>query len=86
MDFEPADVECYSGYKVNERPVAFIHAGRRRAVIAIVDRWYEGGRESGRPAMDYFKVTTDTGKEFILRYNSLFDAWAVKPAAGHHTR
>jgi hypothetical protein len=86
MEFEPADVECYSGYKVNERPVAFIHAGRRRAVIEIIDRWYEGGCDPGRPAMDYFKVTTDTGENFILRYNALFNAWAAKVVATHGAR
>jgi hypothetical protein len=77
MDFEVIKVECYSGYKVNERPVAFTYKGKRWEVDDIIDRWYEGNIESGQPAMDYFKVRTTEGKEFLLRYNSLFDAWAV---------
>jgi hypothetical protein len=42
-------VECYSGYKANERPAAFTMQTRRREVAGIVDRWYEGGLEPGHP-------------------------------------
>jgi len=28
MDYEQIQVECCSGYKVNERPVAFTYQGR----------------------------------------------------------
>ena len=78
MNYEQILVECYSGYKVNERPVAFTHCGRRFEVIEILDRWYEGGIDAGRPAIDYFKVRTSDGQVFILRYLSLFDAWSVQ--------
>ena len=53
-----------------------MHGGRRLAV-EVVDRWHEGGTEPGRPALDYFKVRAEEGHEYILRYNSVFDAWAV---------
>jgi hypothetical protein len=77
MDFEQITVECYSGYKVNERPIAFIYRDRKWRVVEIIDRWYEGGTESGRPALDYFKVRTEAGDIYILRYNSLFDSWSL---------
>lgn len=77
MDFDTIEVECYSGYRVNERPLAFTWQGKRRVVKEITDRWYEGGRSATDPALDYFKVVTEEEEEFILRYNSLFDAWAV---------
>jgi hypothetical protein len=112
MIFDTIQVECYSGYRANERPLAFTWQGKRRKVKEIVDRWYEGGRSAKEPSLDrgrarkprleggvkgrninklfltgkprpvggelhYFKVVTDEGDEFILRYNSLFDAWAV---------
>lgn len=77
MKFEVIKVECYSGYKINERPVAFTYQGQRWHIDDIIDRWYEGGIEPGQPAMDYFKVRTENGREFLLRYNYLFDAWAV---------
>ncbi len=77
MDFEQITVECYSGYKANERPIAFNYRDRRCRVAEIIDRWYEGGMEPGRPALDYFKVRTEAGDVYILRYNSLFDAWSL---------
>jgi len=77
MTFEQIHVECYSGYKANEHPVAFIFQDRRWEVAEIVDRWYEGSSEAGRPALDYFKVRTREGKTFLLRYNALFDVWAI---------
>lgn len=70
-------VECYSGYKANERPVAFTFQKRRWEVAEILDRWYEGGLEPGQPQVDYFKVRTDEGSVFLLRYVSLFDAWSI---------
>ena len=76
--YERIQVECYSGYKANERPVAFTYQRRRREVEEIVDRWYEGGVDPGRPATDYFKVKTTDGDILILRYLSLFDAWSIR--------
>ena len=49
--YERIHVECYSGHKANERPVAFIYEGRRREVEEIVDRWYEGGVDPGWTAI-----------------------------------
>jgi len=77
MDYEQIQVEYYSGYKANERPVAFTYQGRRREVSEIVDRWYEGDPDSGRPVIDYFKVRTADGKTYLLRYLSAFDAWSI---------
>ncbi len=70
-------VECYSGYKANERPVAFTFQERRWEVAEILDRWYEGGLEPGQPQVDYFKIRTVEGSVFLLRYLSLFDAWSI---------
>ncbi len=77
--FEKVVVECYSGYNLNEKPVAFTFQGRRQEIEEIIDRWYEGEIESTRPATDYFKVRTISNQLFILRYLSLFDAWSIKP-------
>ena len=66
--YERIHVECYSGHKANERPVAFIYEGRRREVEEIVDRWYEGGVDPGWTAI-FLR---------ILRYLSLFDAWSIR--------
>jgi hypothetical protein len=75
--YERINVECYSGYKANERPMAFIYQDRRREIEEVIDRWHEGGKDPRRPAVDYFKVRTCGGKVFILRYLALFDSWSI---------
>jgi hypothetical protein len=78
MPYERVEVECYSGYRADERPVAFTLDGQRWEVREVVDRWYEGGLSPGRPVLNYFKVLTTEGRVFLLRYNSLFNAWSVR--------
>jgi hypothetical protein len=78
MNYEQIQVECYSGYKANERPIAFTYHGRRLEISEIIDRWYEGGVKPDQPVIDYFKVRTSEGQVFLLRYLSLFDAWSVR--------
>ncbi len=45
-EFKEISVECYSGFKANERPIAFTCEGERREILEITDRWYEGGLDS----------------------------------------
>lgn len=77
MILKRVDVECYGGYKGHERPTAFTFRRCRREVTEIIDRWYEGTPAAGGPSLDYFKVRTPEGGIFLLRYNALFDAWAI---------
>ncbi len=76
---ERIEVECYSGYRVNERPLAFTFRGQRFEVEEVMDRWYEGGTPGtpGRPELLTFKVRTREGQLYLLRYNSLFDTWSA---------
>jgi len=41
--FKPVTVECHSGYKANEWPVAFIFQGERREISEILDRFFLEG-------------------------------------------
>jgi hypothetical protein len=77
MDYERIQVECYSGYKINERPMAFTYQGHRWEIQGIVDRWHEGDIDATRSEVSYFKVKTTEGRIFILRYLSLFDSWSI---------
>jgi hypothetical protein len=83
MPYEQISVECYSGYKADERPVAFTFQGQRREIAEIIDRWYEGGLETECPAANYFKVKTTEGNVFLLRYLSHFDAWSIRTQRKH---
>lgn len=78
MDYQEIQVECYSGFKVHERPVAFIYQGERLEIQDIIDRWYEGGLDSSRPPVDYFKVRASDGKIYFLRYQSALDEWSLR--------
>jgi hypothetical protein len=71
-------VECCSGFKANERPIAFTYQEERREIQEIVDRWYEGGLDSSRPVINYFKVKAADGKVYLLRYQSELDAWSLR--------
>jgi hypothetical protein len=77
MQFEQIDVTTHSGFKADERPVAFIWQGRQYRIQDIIDRWYEGGMKAGSPALNYFKILADNGSQYIIRHNALFDAWAI---------
>jgi hypothetical protein len=77
VDYERIQVECYSGYKLNERPRSFIYQGQRYEIQEIINRWYEGGIDSTRPEESYFKARTNEGRIFILRYLFLFDSWSI---------
>ena len=78
LDYQEIQVECYSGFKAHERPVAFIYQGERLDIQDIIDRWYEGGLDSSRPIVDYFKVKTSDGKIYFLRYQSALDEWSLR--------
>lgn len=77
-EYQEIQVECSSGFKANERPVAFTYQDERRDIQEIVDRWYEGDTDSNRPIIDYFKVKTAEGKVCLLRYQSDLDAWSLR--------
>ena len=76
-NYKEIEVECYSGFKANERPIAFTYQGERREIQEIVDRWYEGGLDSSRHVINYFKVNAADGKVYLLRYQSELDAWSL---------
>ncbi len=63
-------VECYSGYRANERPVRFSWKDKTYNVINIIDRWY--GIEH-----DYFKVLADDGRVYLIRWNRYEDFWSL---------
>jgi len=78
MIFELIEVEGYSGFRANERPIAFNYLNRRWEVKEIIDRWYEGCIKAGGPTFAYFKVRTCDDETFLLRYNARFKTWALK--------
>jgi len=73
-------VECYSGYKAQERPVIFRIDGHEYRVEEVLDQWYG-------PADAYFKVRAHDGNLYILRRrtcvpHSDWDLVSFRKAAG----
>ena len=63
-------VECYSGYKADERPVRLRLNDGTREVVAIEDRWYS-------PGATYFRVLVDDGDRYLLRHEEAQGVWTL---------
>src|SRR6267378_3940622 len=63
-------VECYSGYKADERPLRLNLTNGRREIVAIEDRWYS-------PGATYFRVRLDDGDRYVLRHEEAQDVWSI---------
>ncbi|MGE5568948.1 MAG: hypothetical protein ACM3S5_07930 [Rhodospirillales bacterium] len=59
-------VECYAGYKADERPLRFYLGQREYRVVEVVDQWYS-------PGATYCSVRAEDGNLYVLRH-------AVDPA------
>ncbi|RQW76916.1 MAG: hypothetical protein EHM51_02700 [Geobacter sp.] len=70
MNMEKLDVQTYSGFKADERPVSFSLGERSLQVREIVDRWYDVDH-------NYYKVLADDGKSYLLRHDLNADAWEL---------
>ena len=63
-------VECYSGYKSDERPQRFTLRGRDFVVDEVDDQWYS-------PAAMYFRVRATDGNFYVLRHDEVQDSWTL---------
>lgn len=64
-------VECYAGYKGEERPVRVEIGEQMTEVAAVEDRWYS-------PGATYFRVLLDTGEHYVLRHDDAQDLWTLE--------
>ncbi len=64
-------VQCYSGYKSEEKIVSFILDDKKFMVEKNIDRWRG-------PEFEYFKVLADDGKVYLLRHDERTDEWALE--------
>lgn len=66
-------VECYAGYKADERPLRFRFRekdSRTFEVVEVIDQWYGVGYRC-------FKVLADDGNTYILHHNEMSDEWVL---------
>jgi len=64
-------VECYSGYKGDERPVRLEIGEQMLDVAEVEDRWYS-------PGATYFRVLLANGERYVLRREDAQDVWTLE--------
>ena len=64
-------VECYAGFRADERPLRFTLRGRVFEVAEVEDRWYS-------PGAIYFRIRADDGNFYIVRHDEGRDAWTLE--------
>ena len=64
------EVEAYSGYKANERPLRFRLGSRWYEVREVLDRWYS-------PEAVWFKLVAGDGNIYILRLDETTQEWSL---------
>ena len=63
-------VECYAGYKADQRPLRFVLGENVFTVVNIEDQWYS-------PSATYFRIRANDGNFYILRHDENEDIWTL---------
>jgi hypothetical protein len=63
-------VECYAGYKGDERPLRLYLGEKAIDVMEVEDRWYS-------PGATFFRVKVSSGDRYVLRHQEAQDAWSL---------
>lgn len=63
-------VECYAGYRTDERPLRFVLQGYEYAVTDLDGQWYS-------PGAKYFRVRANDGNFYVLRHDEGQDHWSL---------
>jgi hypothetical protein len=64
-------VECYSGYKADERPLRFLLGEKTYEVTEVCDSWYS-------PGVKWFRVLASDGNIYVLRHDEGRDLWTLE--------
>ena len=71
-------VECYAGYRADQRPQRFQLRERLFEVAQVDDQWYS-------PEATYFRVLADDGNFYVLRHDEVLDAWTLDAFRAAHS-
>lgn len=77
MNFIPIKVVCHAGFKADEYPLCFYWENIKFEIREITDRWYQAEATHEWPRVDYFKVSTAGGSNYILKHEIVSDDWFV---------
>jgi hypothetical protein len=65
------EVECYAGYRADERPVRLKLGEQTLEIVEVEDRWYS-------PGETYFRVRVAGGDRYVLRHQEAQDVWSLE--------
>lgn len=71
QNVKPIEVECYAGYRADERPVRLRLGEETLEVTEVEDRWYS-------PGETFFRVLLANGDRYVLRHVEAQDAWSIE--------
>jgi hypothetical protein len=63
-------VECYAGYKGDERPLRLYLGEKAIEVMKVEDRWHS-------PGATFFRVKVSGGDCYVLRHEEAQDVWSL---------
>ena len=64
-------VECYAGYRADERPLGFVLSCNVLEVVELDARWYS-------PGANYFRVLVGDGNSYVLRHDEARGTWTLE--------
>jgi len=64
-------VECYAGYRADQRPLRFRLGEQSLEVVNVEDQWYS-------PHAVYFRVVAGDGNTYILCHDEQNDTWTLE--------
>jgi hypothetical protein len=64
-------VECYAGYKADERPARVLLDEQMVEIAVIEDRWYS-------PGSTYFRILLCNAERYVLRRQEAQDVWTIE--------
>jgi len=64
-------VECYAGYRGNQRPLRFALGERILEILEIEDQWYS-------PDAIYFRIRAEDGNFYVIRHDETEDRWSLE--------
>lgn len=64
-------VNCYSGYKADEKPVSFMLGEKKLRIEKVIGQWRS-------PDFERFKVRADDGKVYLIRKDNIKGDWELE--------
>jgi hypothetical protein len=65
------EVQCYAGYRGDQRPLRLKMGEQILEVAEVEDRWYA-------PGETFFRVRVDGGDRYVLRHVEAQDVWSLE--------